>query len=198
MSEVGPHALSEELIDAAADVLGRRGLGGLTISAVAEQAGCSRVTLHRNGVQRGALVAAVVARAAGDLRAELWPAVHDPASAADRLAEALHTLCRVVERHRRVLAALYHAPERPHATAAGRTTVFDFSEPFERLLRDGRHDGTLRAGDPAEDAELLVNLVTWTYIHLRLAHRWPAGRAADRVVGAALASHGTDPGGSSR
>src|SRR5688572_24814307 len=124
----------------------------MTMSAVAEQLGCSRVTLHRNGVKVDALVAAVVARAAGDLRAQLWPAVADPGTAAERLAIALHTLCKVVERHRRVLAALFHSPERPHPTVQGRTTVFDFSEPFERLLRDGVQDSSLRSTDPVEDA----------------------------------------------
>ena len=174
--------IAEPLVAAAAVVLGRDGLGGLNLSAVAQQAGCSRVTLHRNGVSVGALVAAVVARAADDLRTSLWSELNGHGSAAERMEGALHTLCDVVERHRRVLAALFHAPERPHPVASGRTTGFDFSEPFERLLLDGRLDGTLHSAAPAEDAELLVNTVTWTYVHLRLAHRWPARRAAARVV----------------
>ena len=48
-------------------------------------------------------------------------------------------------------------------------------------------DGTLVSDDPVADAELTVNAVTWTYLHLRLAHRWPARRAADRTIAMATA-----------
>jgi len=175
-------ALPEDVVDAAAAVLGRSGLGGLTLVAVADELGRSRVTLHRNGIRVEALVAAIVARAAEDLRRSLWVEMVGRGSAAERLDASLHTLCAVVERHRAVLAALFHAPVAPHRSRPGRTTGFDFSEPFERLLLDGVADGTLHSDAPAEDAELLVNAVTWTYVHLRGSHRWSAGRAGDRVV----------------
>src|SRR5712691_2532581 len=42
-----------------------------------------------------------------------------------------------------------------------------FTEPLERLLRDGAADGSLRDVDPVEMATVLFNLVGWTYIHLR-------------------------------
>ena len=121
-----------------------------------------------------AVIGAVVGRAAADLRAALWPTLTGSGDAAARLTASLHVLCTVVETHRGVLAALFHAPEKPHRAHAGRTTGFDFIEPFERLLRDGLADGTLVSDDPVADAELTVNAVTWTYLHLRLAHRWPA------------------------
>ena len=185
--------LATDVVDAAAAVLGRSGLGGLTLVAVAEELGRSRVTLHRNGVRVEALIAAIVARAAEDLRRSLWAGVVGRGTAAQRLDAALVALCAVVERHRLVLAALYHAPEAPHRTAPGRTTGFDFSEPYERLLLDGVVDGTLQSDAPAEDAELLVNAVTWTYVHLRTAHRWSSARATKRVVAVCSAGFVTPP-----
>ena len=33
----------------------------------------------------------------------------------------------------------------------------EYTEPFDRLLRDGKRDGTLASADPREDAELIFN-----------------------------------------
>jgi hypothetical protein len=52
-----------------------------------------------------------------------------------------------------------------------------FTEPLERLLRDGIADGSLREVDPVEMATVLFNLVGWTYIHLRTGHGWKPERA---------------------
>ena len=52
-----------------------------------------------------------------------------------------------------------------------------FTEPLEKLLRDGAADGSLRAVDPLETATVLFNLVGWTYIHLRTGHGWRRERA---------------------
>ena len=41
--------IDPSLVDAAARILGRDGLAGLSISAIAEEAKVSRVTLHRRG-----------------------------------------------------------------------------------------------------------------------------------------------------
>jgi hypothetical protein len=81
-----------------------------------------------------------------------------------------------------VLSALFHAPERPHPAEPGRTTSFDFVEPFERLLIDGNVDRSLHSAEPRTDAELLVNAVTWTYLHMRRSHRWAQHTAADRTI----------------
>jgi hypothetical protein len=61
-----------------------------------------------------------------------------------------------------------------------------FTEPFERLLRDGAADGTLRRVEPTETATLIFNQVGWTYIHLRTGHRWRAERARAATVELAL------------
>jgi hypothetical protein len=66
-----------------------------------------------------------------------------------------------------------------------------FSEPFERILRDGAQDGTLREVDVQETATVLFNLVGWTYIHLRTGHHWGIERAHEAVLAVAL--HGVLP-----
>jgi hypothetical protein len=57
-----------------------------------------------------------------------------------------------------------------------------FAEPFERLLRDGAADGTLRDLPPAITATAIFNLVGWAYIHLRAAHEWGQELAAEVVI----------------
>lgn len=62
-----------------------------------------------------------------------------------------------------------------------------FTEPFERLLRDGLSEGVIATlDDPAETATVLFNLVGWTYIHLRSGHGWPADRARTAALRVAL------------
>jgi AcrR family transcriptional regulator len=179
--------IGDDLLDAVTRVLETSGVRGLTISAVADEAGISRVTLHRRGITVDDLVAGVLVRASDDLRASLWPAVTSTVDAATRLREGLAVLCDVAERHAAVLVAFFAEPARPLPGRPGRTTSFEFIELFERLLRDGELDGTLDVDDPAGQATLVANTVCWSYLHMRRAHRWEAERARRQVIELAMA-----------
>jgi AcrR family transcriptional regulator len=182
-SEIEPN-----LIEATARILGRSRLAGLTITAIAETAGVSRVTLHRRGNRLDEYVVAALRRVSDDLRDSLWPAMTASGPAAERLTAALHTLCEVCERHRGVMSAVYATPVRQLPDQPGRTTSLEFIEPFERLLRDGNVDGSLHSDNPLPDATLLANAVCWTYLHMRSAHRWDTATARQRVIELCTAS----------
>jgi AcrR family transcriptional regulator len=182
-----PVEIEDQLLDAAARVMDRDGLAGLSISAIAEEAGLSRVTLHRRGARLDDYLIAVLGRASDDLRASLWPVLTSSGTAEARLREALEILCEVCERHTGVMTAMYSTPARPLPDEPGRTTSMEFIEPFERLLRDGRLDGSLVCDDPVPEATLVANAVAWTYLHMRQAHRWDAETASTRVVRLAIA-----------
>jgi hypothetical protein len=62
----------------------------------------------------------------------------------------------------------------------------EFTQPLERLLRDGALDGTIAVDDPAGTATLLFNVVGWTYRHLRLGHRRNPERATRAIADLAL------------
>lgn len=181
-------ALDDQILDAVAGILEREGLRGLTMTAIAEEAGVSRVTLHRRGQPIEDYVIAVVRRASQDLRSALWPVVTGANPAADRFRAALVILCEVYERHAGAMAALFRVPGRPVPGQPGTTTSFEFIEPFEKILRDGIADGTLVSDDPRADATLVANSVAWTYLHMRKAHRWSVAQATTRVVDVAIAS----------
>ena len=176
MKAVTPHS---EILGAAQRVFESRGYVGATIDGIATEAGVSRVTLHRRGVTKDGLLAELVARATETYRAALWPALTASGTGAERLTQALEALCDSAEEHMALLVALraqsdgvFHRDD--HEEALTRSV---FTEPLERLLRDGIADGSLRTVDPTEMATVLFNLVGWTYIHLRTGHGWKPERA---------------------
>ena len=187
-------AIESELVDATARLLARAGLRGMSMTALAEEAGVSRVTLHRRGHRVEEYLIAALGRVSDDLRASLWPAMTANGPACARLEAALGSLCEVAERHRGVMTAVYDAPVRPIPGEPGRTTSLAFVEPFERLLRDGQIDGSLVSHDPLDDATLLANAVCWTYLHMRAAHDWPPADCAARVVAMCTAGFRAPPG----
>lgn len=181
--------LSDDLIDAASRAFARHGYQGATLERIAEEAGVSRVTLHRRHISKASVLEALAERATAGYREALWPALTATGTARERLEQALVALCTAAEEYMPLLLALRSQSDGIfHGTGEddGAMTRTVFTEPLERLLRDGAADGSLRPIDPAEGATVLFNLVGWTYIHLREGHGWPAGRARGSVLDIAL------------
>jgi len=169
----------ERLLAAAARVLQDAGWEGLTIEAVAEAAGLSRVTAWRLGASRETLIASLLSQLGQDYRQAMWPAIVGAGTARERLDLAIGALFDVIDAHLPLLLAsdtVFH-----RATA----TKINFNEPFTRLFEDGRIDRSVAAiaDDPAEAADLLFNTVCWPYVHLRGRHGWPPARARKRLRG---------------
>jgi AcrR family transcriptional regulator len=177
-SDPGP-VQDERLLAAAARVLQEAGWAGLTIEAVAEAAGLSRVTAWRLGASREALVASLLSQLGQDYRQAMWPAMVGTGTARARLDRAIDALFDVIDAHLPLLLAsdtVFH-----RATA----TKINFNEPFTRLFEDGRIDRSVAdiADDPAEAADLLFNTACWPYVHLRGRHGWTSARARQRLGG---------------
>jgi AcrR family transcriptional regulator len=176
--------LDPSLLRAARSAFAQHGYAGATLERIASEAGLSRVTLHRRGVTKEGLLAELVARATDDYRLRMWPALTGEGTGAERLVQALQALCAASEEHLSLLVALraqsdrvFHREDQDEAL-----TRSVFTEPLERLLRDGLADGSLREVDPVETATVLFNLVGWTYIHMRTGHGWPPERARSAVL----------------
>lgn len=192
MAETSP-VLDDAVLRAAAQVIAAHGWHDFTLERVAEAAGMSRVTLYRRGLTKEVLVGALIVGAAQAWQAALWPALTGRGSAAQRLDAALRACCEVVEEHLAVLSGLSSAPDpvfhldEPTPGAGNRDTRSVYVRPFERLLRDGIAEGSLSADiDPDETATLLFNVVPRTYLHLRSAHGWDAGRTTNGLLGLVL------------
>ena len=193
-------AADPHILAAARQAIERHGWRDATLERIADEAGLSRMTLHRRGVTRDAVLEGLAQAFEAEYRGAMWPALTAPGSARERLEQALAALCDVCDANLGLLAALgesarwgiFHddaaAPRGGHVPAApGVLTRSVFTEPVERILRDGAADGSLRAvEDPAETATVLYNLVSHTYRHLRRGHGWPPERARQGVLGIAL------------
>ena len=177
-----------DLVDAGRRALRRWGYHGATVERIADEAGVSRVTLHRRGVTKDTIVAELAARGIEHYRATMWPALTASGSAAERLRAALHALCEATEANLELLVALRAQTDAVfHDEGEDEAMTRDvFTGPLERLLRDGAIDGSLRDVDPHETATVLFNLVGWTYVHLRTGHGWPPERATAGLVDLAL------------
>ncbi len=179
-----PHILA-----AARQAIERHGWREATLERIAGEAGLSRMTLHRRGLTREAILTDLARALQDDYRGALWPALTAPGSARERLEQALGALCGVCDANLELLSALGQDARRAifHEQGDAVLTRSVFTEPVERLLRDGAADGSLRAvADPVETATVLYNMVSHTYRHLRRGHGWPAERARAGVLDLAL------------
>jgi AcrR family transcriptional regulator len=181
-------AADSKLLEGARRAFEQYGYARATLARIASEAGVSRVTLHRHGVTKDGLLAELVARATEDYRQLMWPALTGEGTGAERLTQALDALCEAAEAHMSLLVALraqsdgvFHRPGEEEVL-----TRSVFTEPLERLLRDGIADGSLREVEPLEAATVLFNLVGWTYVHMRTGHGWPPERARAAVLGPVL------------
>src|SRR6266536_2089471 len=95
----------ERLLAAAARVLRDAGWEGLTIEAVAEAAGLSRVTAWRLGASREALIASLLSQLGQDYRQAMWPAMVGTGTARERLDLAIDALFAVIDSHLPLLLA---------------------------------------------------------------------------------------------
>ena len=177
-----------EVVQAARRVFAESGYAGATLEAIAAAAGLSRVTLHRHGLSKERLLTELAEVATGEYRDAMWSVLMSDGTGAERLERALHALCDAAERNLVVLMAMQsHTDAVFHEHSEDDVmTRSVFTEPLERLLRDGDADGSLRSAEPPETATVLFNLVGWTYLHLRTGHRWSPERARAAVVELAL------------
>jgi len=188
MSREAVSEIDVRLLDGARRAVERHGWEGATLQRLADEAGVSRMTLHRRGVSREGLLAALAEQLERDYREALWPALTASGSALERLELALASLCDVVDGNLELLEALsrgerdavFHEQRRPALTKQV------FTEPVQRLLADGVADGSLDVADPEETATVLFNLVGHTYRHLRAGHGWSPKRTREAVLGLAL------------
>jgi AcrR family transcriptional regulator len=186
--------VDDAVLRAASSVVAEHGWQALTLERVADAAGISRVTLHRRGVTRAALVDGITAAAVQEYRRALWPAVTGPGTGAERLLMAVEALCGLAEQARLLLGGLDHAADPVfHLDAPAGPTRAVFLAPLERILTDGQSDGSLRVDDDVSElATFVFNVVPRTYVHLRIGHAWEPQRITSRLTAFVLAATRTD------
>lgn len=173
------------LIDAVEAAVSEHGLDAVTLEQIAAQAGLNRVTLYRRGHTRESLLTSAALAAAEEFRAGALPALTATGPARDRLMLLARALFDLADQHLALLAGLFDGPTAVFHLATDdhdALTRLEYTAPFARILADGQTDGTLASDDPDEDAEVLFNLLGWTYVHLRRSHGWEPERARAAVL----------------
>ncbi len=99
-------AVDPRILPGARRAIERHGWQDATLERIAAEAGTSRMTLHRRGVTRDGILAALAASLEHQYRDALWPALTAPGSGRARLEQALAALCVVVEENLALIAAL--------------------------------------------------------------------------------------------
>jgi AcrR family transcriptional regulator len=152
-------AVEQALVDAAERVLVRDGLAGVTVRAVATEAGVAPMGVYNRFGSKDGLVAAVLVRGFDGLRA---------AATTDEDADPVARLLTCGRNYRRF--ALAHPQHYAAMFGAGFSAAGPSAElaehaaaAFQALVdrvRYGMHTGLLREGDPVETAQLI-----WSAVH---------------------------------
>lgn len=175
--------VDESLREATIAVLAEHGWSGLTLERVAERVGRSRVTLWRQGLTVEALRNALLDALAEDYRATMWPVLAGSETGREGLVRAIEALFDVIDRHLPLMLSsdlVFHQEQERNGSVS-------FIDPFERFLRAGEADGTLRVrGRVSDVAEVLMVAATFTYVHMRGRHHWARTRARRLTLDLAL------------
>ena len=156
---------SAQLLGAAARLMERDGSEGVSMQAVAAEAGVSVGLIYRYFGGKDDLLLAVIVEVLDAFAAAVPAAVEqagpDPVL---RLAAAFRAYCEVIEAHRHATVLTYR--ESKSLSPEGRARIMELevqtSEPLRQELRAGREAGVLEV----EDIELA------SYNLLLLAHAW--------------------------
>jgi AcrR family transcriptional regulator len=180
----GAATTEQRVIAGARRAIASGGWQSATLTRIAEEAGVSRMTLHRRGLGRDEIFALLARDYEEAFRAALWPSVTSRGTGAERLRATLDAVCDVTEDHLAFLAALDEEADRRffHESDEEVHSREGYINPIERLLADGIADGSIREVPIEETATVLVNAVDRTYRHLRRAHDWSEARARAALI----------------
>lgn len=164
------HALSDDvstrLLDATAHLLEQGGPTAANVSAIAQEAGVSRMTVYRRFGDRQELLSALFNRELGAIVAETSAVTG--ATERERITTSMTLAVARINEHTLMRAVLRHEPEVLTEWITGRLGA------TQRLAREvlrerivagqpGSGDGSVRPGDPAEMSLTLV-LVAQTFV----------------------------------
>ena len=164
----------QRVVEGARRAIEAGGWQAATLTRIADEAGVSRMTLHRRGLGREEIFALLARDYEEAFRVALWPAVTGRGTGVERLEAMLVAVCEVTEDHLAFLTALDEESDKRffHESDVEVRSRDGYIDPIERLLADGIADGSIRPVEVEETATVIVNAVDRTYRHLRRAHDW--------------------------
>ena len=173
-------SIQGRVIDGARQAVERFGWQAATLERIAEEAGLSRMTLHRHGLGRDEIFSLLGEAYERDFRVAVAAACALPGTAAERLRRGLAAVCDASERHLSFLRGLDEEADTRlfHEQGVSRA---GYVSPIEQVIRDGIDERSFRRVPVPSTATLLVNAADRTYRHMRIAHAWTPTRARSAV-----------------
>lgn len=166
VSQPGTDEVANRLLDAAAALIESGGPAAANVSAIASEAGVSRMTVYRKYPDRHAILSELFNRELGTIVAQTSHIEAD--SQLDRIVEVIAVSVTRINQHPLMRAVLRHEPAELTEWITGR---LGSTQRLARVvLRDQilagqprTGDGTIRAGDPDQMSLTLV-LVAQTFV----------------------------------
>ncbi|GAA4629042.1 TetR/AcrR family transcriptional regulator [Actinoallomurus vinaceus] len=148
------------MLDAARDCVLAVGVRRTTLTDVARRAGVSRMTIYRRWPDVSTLVADLMTREWAGVVAPVAPPA-DGGPVRPRAVEALVAGVAALREHPLFLKILEVDPEilLPYLLQRRGTSQDAMLRAFEKTLRAGHRDGTIRAGNPARQARAVLLIV---------------------------------------
>ncbi|HVM39643.1 MAG TPA: TetR/AcrR family transcriptional regulator [Acidimicrobiia bacterium] len=160
-----PASISEKL-PKAAELFAERGFEATRMEDVVEITGVPKATLYYHFEGKEALLVALLSDLLDALAAAVGEALDQRGTALDRLTGAVRAQLEVMAAHpvecQVLLAELGRVGRMPDIAAAVSAA---FHEPVQKLLADGRADGSLRKVDEETAASAVFGAVTMTGLH---------------------------------
>jgi AcrR family transcriptional regulator len=150
----------DAMLDAARDCVLAVGVRRTTLTDVARRAGVSRMTIYRRWPDVRTLVADLMTREWAGVVARVAPP-DDGAPVRPRAVDALVAGVAALRAHPLFHKILEVDPEvlLPYLLQRRGTTQDAMLRAFEKTLRAGHRDGTIRAGDPTRQARAVLLIV---------------------------------------
>ncbi|MCO5993428.1 TetR/AcrR family transcriptional regulator [Actinoallomurus rhizosphaericola] len=150
----------DAMLDAARDCVLAVGVRRTTLTDVARRAGVSRMTIYRRWPDVRTLVADLMTREWASVVARVTPP-GEGAPVRPQAVEALVAGVAALRGHPLFHKILEVDPEvlLPYLLQRRGTTQDAMLRAFEKTLRAGHRDGTIRAGDPARQARAVLLIV---------------------------------------
>lgn len=160
-----PQSIAEKL-PKAAELFAARGFEATRMEDVAEATGVPKATLYYHFDGKEELLAALLTRLLDELAVAVGEAVDRRGTALHRLSGAIGAQLVVMAAHpvecQVLLAELGRVGRMPDIAAAVSAA---FHEPVQKLLADGRADGSVRKVDDGTTTSAIFGAVTMTGLH---------------------------------